>query len=869
MSSTRASRSSRPASAANREAKPAAEADASLAAYRDKREASATPEPFGAPTPAARSGRRLFVVQQHAATRLHWDFRLEASDVLKSWAVPKGPSMNPEDKRFAVQVEDHPVEYADFEGSIPDGNYGAGQVLVWDQGTYVELEPFETGFAEGKLLFELNGHKLRGRFTLIELKGRDNTGKEWLLIKERDDWAREAPLPADSVFSGLTVEELRDVDAAAAAFAERIARLQAPKSAALVEKPMLAQPSAPFHRDGWVYEIKYDGYRLLIERDGDAVTLHSRNGVDLTSRFPEIVKCARHLPCRQFAMDGEVVVHDERGMPKFGRLQERAAVRGAHATAVAARHDPVTFYAFDLPHAAGWDLKAQPLLTRKACLEALLPSVGVLRYSAHVTGDGVETFRAMAKLGLEGVVGKRADSPYRSGRSEYWLKVRANRSGDFIIVGWVPQKHDDADLGALALAEYRGDELVYCGRVGSGLDQAKREDLQRRLDALAPGQPLPYYAPNSPALAKPPSRAFGRPPNMKEIHWVEAAFVCEVEYREYSLSGHLRNPVFLRLRDDKPAAECQSAFHEPPPATAEPEPAREVIVSNRDKVFFPEKQLTKGDLLTYYEKVAPWMLPYLADRPLVLTRFPDGIHGKSFYQRDAPAFVPDWLERKTLWSESAEREVHYFVVQNVESLVYLANMGAIPIHAWHSRTTDLQHPDWCVLDLDRKDAPFKSVLATAKAVKELLDEIDLPGFLKTSGASGLHILMPLARRLTHGQATTLGELLSRVIVRRHPHLCTIARLVSQREGKVYLDYLQNGHGQLLVAPLSARAEPAASVSMPVKWSELNGRLANANYHLKNAVARLKRMGDPMADVLTMEPDLEAALAKLSELMAAP
>ena len=839
-----------------------------LDAYRQKRRASATPEPFGATPTAARSARRLFVVQQHAATRLHWDFRLEVNDVLRSWAVPKGPSMDPEEKRFAVQVEDHPVEYADFEGSIPDGNYGAGEVIVWDQGTYAELEPFETGFAEGKLLFELNGHKLRGRFTLIELKGRDNTGKEWLLIKERDDHVRQTPLPADSVFSGLTVAELRDPDATAAAFAKRIERLKAPQTVALAEKPMLAKPSAPFHRDGWVYEIKYDGYRLLIERDGDAVTLHSRNGIDLTSRFPEIVKCARRLPCRQFAIDGEVVVHDRRGVPKFGRLQERAAVRGERATALAARHDPVTFYAFDLPHAAGYDLKSQPLLVRKACLEALLPSVGLLRYSAHVEGDGVETFHAMAKLGLEGVVGKRADSPYRSGRSDHWLKVRANRSGDFVIVGWVPQKNNADDLGALALAEVRDDELVFCGRVGSGLDQTKRKDLKRRIDALRAGNPLPYRRTPSSTPAQPPSSAFGRVPSMKEIRWVHATLVCEVEYREYSLDGHLRNPVFLRLRDDKPPAECLSAFDEPPPTRPEPEPVREVIVSNRDKVFFPEKQLTKGDLLAYYEKVAPWMLPYLADRPLVLTRFPDGIHGKSFYQRDAPAFVPDWLERKTLWSDSAEREVHYFVVQNVESLVYLANMGAIPIHSWHSRTTDLQHPDWCVLDLDPKDAPFSHVLATAKAVKELLDEIGLPGFLKTSGASGLHILMPLARRLTHRQATTLGELLARVIVRRHPDICTIARMVRQRDGKVYLDYLQNGHGQLLVAPLSARAEPTAAVSMPVKWSELNGRLANANYHLKNAVARLKRVGDPMAAILTTVPDLETALAKLGELMAA-
>ena len=821
-----------------------------LHTYRKRRSASATPEPFGdAGRPAAHGARRLFVVQQHAATRLHWDFRLEVDNVLKSWAVPKGPSTDPDDKRFAAQVEDHPVEYADFEGSIPKGNYGAGQVIVWDQGTYTELEDFVAGFEQGKLAFELNGHKLRGRFALVQLKSRHSSGKEWLLIKEQDQWVRRGPLPEDSVFSGLTVAELEDPHAAAAAFTGRVANLDPapPKTTSLIEAPMLASASEPFHRDGWVFEIKYDGYRLMIEREGDAVMLRSRGGIDLTTRFPELVKCARCLPCAEFAMDGEVVVHDQRGVPKFGLLQERAAVRGEGATRLASRHNPVTFYAFDLPHAAGYDLKSQPLLARKELLQALLPSAGPLRFSAHVEGNGIETFHAMAKLGLEGVVGKRADSRYRSGRSEHWLKVRSNRTGDFVIVGWVPQKSNAADLGALVLAEYRGGELAYCGRVGSGLGEAERRDVQRRIAALGPGTALS------------PDR---------EHRWLEPLLVCEVEYREYSLDGNVRNPVFLRLRDDKPPQECIGAFAEPAPLPSEPEPVREVPITNRNKVFFPEKELTKGDLLDYYEKAAPWMLPYLKDRPLVLTRFPDGIHGKSFYQRDAPAFVPDWVQREVLWSESAQREVHYFVVQNTESLVYLANMGAIPIHAWHSRITDLEHPDWCVLDLDPKDAPFADVVTTAKAMKELLDEAELPGYLKTSGASGLHILVPLARQLTHRQATTLGELLARVIVARQPDICTITRAVRRRESKVYIDYLQNGHGQLLVAPLSARAEPAASVSMPVKWSELNGRLKNANYHLKNAVARLKRAGDPMAPLLDTVPDLERALARVAAMLAA-
>ena len=783
-----------------------------LGAYRRRRSASATPEPL-AVAPRASQGptRRLFVVQQHAASHLHWDFRLEVDNVLRSWAVPKGPSADPDDKRFAVQVEDHPLEYADFEGSIPAGNYGAGQVIVWDQGTYVETEDFARGHRIGKLAFALSGHKLQGRYALVQLKGRRSSGKEWLLIKERDQWARAGALPDGSVFSGLTVEQMRAPAAVAEAFEARVAALHPPRTVSLREEPMLAKPSAPFHREGWVFEIKYDGYRLLIERDGDDVLLRSRRGIDLTPRFPELVKCARRLPCAEFAMDGEVVVHDARGAPKFGLLQARAAVRGERATLLASRHDPVTFYAFDLPHAAGYDLKAEPLRTRKALLEALLPEIGLLRFSAHVEGDGVETFHAMAKLGLEGVVGKRADSPYRSGRSDHWRKVRANRTGDFVIVGWQPQKSNAADIGALVLAEYRGDALAYCGRVGSGLGGAARQDLEGRLRALAPGEPLTRD---------------------KDYRWVRPQLVCEVEYREYSLDGNVRNPVFLRLRDDKAAEECVGAYAEPTPIEAAPEPRREVPITNRDKVFFPEKNLTKGDLLDYYERAAPWMLPYLIDRPLVLTRFPDGIHGKSFYQRDAPAFVPDWVMRKLLWSESSQREVHYFVAQNAESLVYLANMGAIPIHAWHSRITDLEHPDWCVLDLDPKDAPFADVIATAKAVKALLDEIELPGFLKTSGASGLHILMPLARQLTHAQSATLGELLARVVVGRYPDACTIVRAVRKRERKVYVDFLQNGHGHLLVAPLSARAEPSAAVSMPVKWTELNGRLRNANYHLR-------------------------------------
>ena len=821
----------------------------SLGTYRAKRRASVTPEPFAAIQREATTGsRRLFVVQQHAATRLHWDFRLEVDNVLRSWAVPKGPSMDPEDKRFAALVEDHPLDYADFEGSIPAGNYGAGNVIVWDQGTYVELEDFRTGFSDGKLLFDLNGHKLRGRFTLIKLKGKENTGKEWLLIKERDQWAGSVALTDTSVLSGLTVEGLDAADEIESAFAADLQSLEPlpPATPSEPVPPMLATASEPFHRDGWVFEIKYDGYRLMIERRGDDVTLRSRRGLDLTALFPEIAKCARRLPYREYTIDSEVVVLDGRGIPSFSRLQRRAALRGAPALARASMHDPVTCYAFDLLDACGYDLKDQPLLERKRLLERMLPAAGPIRYSAHVEGNGVETFEAMTRIGLEGVVGKRADSTYRSGRSEAWRKVRAKRSADFIVAGWTPTKSNPSDIGALVLAEYRADELVHCGRVGSGLGEANRREAKSRLAELEPGDALSDDATH---------------------RWVEQKLVCEVEFREYSADGHLRHPVFVRFRDDKAPSECISAHDEPAEVDFDPEPVREVVATNTEKIFFPEQGLTKGDLIDYYEKVAPWMLRYLIDRPLVLTRFPDGIHGKSFYQRDAPAFVPDWLTRKTLWSESAEREVNYFVVQNVESLKYLANMGAIPIHAWHSRITDLEHPDWCVLDLDPKEAPFADVVAIARTIEELLAEIDLPGFPKTSGASGLHILLPLARQLTHSQARTLGELLARVVVVRRGDIATITRVVRQRENKVYVDFMQNGHGQLLVAPFSARAEVAASVSMPIEWSELDERLHNSNHHLKNAIDRLNRVGDPMAALLDETPDLHRALGLLGERLA--
>ena len=766
--------------------------------------------------------------------------------MLTSWAVPKGPSYNPKDKRFAALVEDHPLDCADFEGRIPDGNYGAGHVIIWDRGTWNPLNKVANGLERGKLLFELNGHKMKGRWTLVRMK----KANEWLLIKEHDAWVRDdaGDFENDSVVSGLTLETIVEPGVLQKKVRARLARMRNVSAhAPITTRPMLATAGELYDRRDWIYEFKYDGYRILGERNGTSVVLRSRNGHDLTAGFPEIAQSIARLPYDQFVVDGELIAVDPVGRPSFSLLQQRARLRSETEISRAAIERPCTYYAFDLLQLCGFDVRNLPLTRRKQLLQPLLPSRGPVRYSEHVTEHGKRLFETARSLGVEGVVAKQASAPYRAGRSSAWIKVRHQKTDDFVVVGFTTSRGSGDDLGSLALAEYRNQTLTYVGRVGSGFTTSERGELKKRIDDC----------PDLPPLA-----------DSSKTVWKRTDLVAEVQFTEYTLDGHLRHPVFVRLRDDKSPADCQGQYDDPDVGQIEPAGKPEVVVTNPDKVFFPEKELTKKHLVSYYEKIAPWMLPYLRNRPIVLTRFPDGIHGKSFYQRDAPDFVPDWIDRTTLWSDSTDREVNYFVANDATVLKYLANMGTIPIHVWHSRLDDLEHPDWLVLDLDPKDAPFADVVTVALGIGELCDELSLPAFPKTSGASGLHILIPLDNQLTHVQARDLGELLARVIVNRYPVIATTARTVARRRGRVYIDYLQNGHGRLIAAPFSARAEPAASVSMPVGWHEVNGRLRNERFHISNAPARMKRLGaDPLAGVLTERGDLARSLKLLAERLA--
>jgi bifunctional non-homologous end joining protein LigD len=833
-----------------------------LATYREKRRPSSTPEPFGG---RAAPGSR-FVVQLHAARARHYDFRLEHGGVLVSWAVPKGPSLDPADKRLAVHVEDHPVDYIHFEGTIPEGNYGAGAVVVWDRGRFEAVKDFDEGLETGKLLFDLYGYKLRGRFTLVKTK---RGAKDWLLIKERDPYVKtgdDARLPEDSVLSGRTVEQIAAGVDAAAALEQACARAGAPRRrVALADvKPMLATPGKPFSRAGWVFEIKYDGYRLLGGKERGRVRLFSRNGNDFTAVFPEIAEALAALPYGDFLLDGETVVHDAKGLPTFEGLQQRGRlVRAADIERAAVRW-PATLYAFDLLLFGEHDLRGLPLGERKMLLRELLPSVGPIRFSEHIEREGEAMFAHMKTLGVEGVVAKRADSTYVGRRSPDWIKVSARSSDDFAVVGYTPPKETRASFGALLLAQRDAEGWVYAGRVGGGLTGDDLASIGKRI-AAAKDAPLPRDAE--------PERG---------ARWIEPELVVEVEFKERSAKGRLRQPTFLRVRTDKapedcwlpgedkplpeasgPTADAGASANAAPRASARAPKA--VRVTNPDKVFWPEQGYTKRDLVDYYRAVAPYLLPYLDDRPLVLTRYPDGIEGKSFYQKDAPVYVPNWIRTESLWSEGSEREIRYFVIESEEGLAYVANMAAIPLHIWSSRVESLQHPDWCILDLDPKGAPFGHVVRVAQVIHALCDALHVPHYAKTSGSTGLHVLIPLGARYTHEQSRSVAELLARWVVRELPEIATVRRQLDKRDGKVYVDYLQNGHGRLLVAPFSVRAVRGATVSMPLAWSQVTAKLDMHRFDMKTVPALLaKRKTDPFEGLMTEVADLPAALARLEK-----
>lgn len=858
--------------------------DDSLSTYRAKRSPDRTPEPFG---PVSAVPGNLFVVHKHAARNLHFDLRLEMDGVLRSWAVPKGPSYHMNDKRLAVKVEDHPLEYGDFEGNIPAGNYGAGGVIVWDRGEWVPLEDWRTGLEKGKLLFELRGYKLHGKWTLVKIK---KSEKDWLLIKERDAWLKQPGEEGDkvseeSVLSGLTVEEVMAGDRPGARLRAAITESGAPRvrvDPLSVDAMHCESADEAFTRDGWLFELKLDGYRLIASKSHGEALLLTRNGNDYTAVFPEIARAVKALPVEECIIDGEVVVLDPKGIPRFSLLQRRGRLTSAIEIRRAAVELPATFYAFDFLAFEEFDLRPLPLAKRKELLSDVVPRLGALRLLDHIERDGEAFLAQVSAMGLEGIVAKKADAPYRKGRSAHWLKIKAERTGDFVIVGFTAPKGNRSSFGALQLADTVNGALVYAGRVGTGFNDDQLEDLRALLAPIV-RRDAPCAGPvTAPGVEPLPTESI---PDTSTTTWVEPVTVCEVRFREFTPDGVLRHAVFQRLRQDKGAHECERqgwgapgtvetpdatapALPDPPPPPASAPAPRAVTFSNLNKVYWPAERYTKGDLIEYYRAVSGWMLPYLANRPVVLTRFPDGIDGKSFYQKDAPVFVPEWLRTVPIWSEDTQREIRYFVCDDVESLLYIANMGSIPLHIWASRAGSLELPDWCVIDLDPKEAPFSDVIRCAQVLHRVCDSVALPNYVKTTGKTGLHILLPLGRQCTYEQSRTLGELLARLVLRELHDIATITRHVTKRGDKVYLDYLQNRHGQTIVAPFSVRPLPGATVSMPLLWDEVDAPLDPREFTIRSALERIERLGtDPVSSVLEMKPDLAQVLERLATVMA--
>jgi bifunctional non-homologous end joining protein LigD len=823
-----------------------------LERYREKRDPASTPEPFGAVRPGG-GGGLLFVVQQHAARRLHWDFRLELHGTLRSWAVPKGPTADPAEKRLAIEVEDHPIEYADFEGVIPAGAYGAGSVIVWDRGWWRAVEDPDEGYEKGKLLFQLGGYKLRGEWTLV----RTRAAKEWLLLKHRDAFADPGstrPFAPTSVLSGRTLEEVAG-GAPRVAAALALAEGSGARRHTLAVGPsglMLAEPAdTPFRQAGWVFELKYDGYRLLAEKAGGSTALRYRGGGEVGGVFPEVARAVAALPVEGAVLDGELVVLDEAGRPDFQALQARAQIRRPADIVAASVRRPATLFAFDLLSAGGLDLRALPLLERKAVLAALAPRLGPLRFADHVETEGEALYLEATSRGLEGVVAKRADSPYHAGRSADWRKVRAAHTADLAVVGFTAPPRGRTGFGALHVAR-RGEEgLVYAGRVGSGFDKAALGALSARLAGRERRE----------------AACSGAVPAGQDNRWVEPEFVVEVRFKDWTREGLMRQPVFLRVRDDKGIRDADAGPRgegAPPTATAEAPAGPTVIeISNPSKLYFPRDGLTKGDLVDYYRAIAPAMLPWLRDRPVVLTRYPDGIDGKSFFQKDAPPGRPAWLRTVTVHSDDSNRDLDLALLDDAEALAWVANLGTIPIHVLACRAGAMERPDWLVVDLDPKDAPFAHVVRLALAVRTLCDAVGLPCFAKTSGQRGLHVLAPTGGQLTHEQARALAVLLCREVEARHPDLATTARALSARGGRVYLDALQNGRGKTIAAPYCVRPRDGAPVSTPLRWTEVNARLDPARFTLRNAVRRVQRLGqDPLRPVLKVQPDLLRVLERL-------
>jgi bifunctional non-homologous end joining protein LigD len=790
----------------------------SLERYRAKRDFRKTREPPGGKVTPATS---VFVVQKHAARRLHYDLRLQFGDTLRSWAVPQGPSLDPKVRRLAVHVEDHPLEYADFEAPIPKGQYGAGAMIVWDRGTWVPMGNPEADYRKGTLKFRLSGEKLGGGWTLVRIKPREgDRGDNWLLIKERDPYARPGSDAAilderpESVLTGRRVEELREPEPPAQPPRKRTARLVKPATLPSAEKaqlpdevrPQLATPAAQVpDGDDWLHEIKFDGYRTIARIDGDKVQLFTRSGHDWTDRYGHLAEAFGALSCQQALIDGEIVVQDASGIASFAALQEALSEGRTHE---------LTFFAFDLPYVDGYDLAAVPLIERKRALAALLdPVVGpssALQLSEHVRGEGPAFFEQASRLGLEGVVSKRADAPYVQARSKSWLKVKCRQSEEFLIVGF-SESEAAGGIGALLLAEAGPEGLRYVGRVGTGFSMTEMKGLHARLEGLRVEEP---------PVALPPEE------RRKDIVWVRPALLVEVEYGNRTADGILRHAVYKGLRADKTRAESVAKTSQASPKAERKRYVTDadlaaIWVTNPDREMFAKGGPSKLELALYYARVGDWMLPELIGRPVSLVRCPTGKAADCFFQRHALSGMPEVVKQIALAEEGSGERADYLYVEDARGLLSLPQFGAVEFHSWGCRVDQPERPDRLIFDLDPDEGlPWRQVIDAAFEVREALAGLGLVPFVKTTGGKGLHVVVPLARRQGWVEVQRFSEAFARQLAASAPRRFTANMSKQQRRGRIYLDYLRNVRGATAVAAYSLRARPGVPASTPLDWNEL-------------------------------------------------
>ena len=839
---------------------------AKLAPYRAKRDFTKTSEPKG------RSGRQkgaLFVVQKHAARRLHYDFRLEMDGVLKSWAVAKGPSLVAGEKRLAVHVEDHPLDYGEFEGTIPAGQYGGGTVMLWDRGRWLPEGDPRKAYAKGHLVFRVEGEKLKGAWHLVRMRKKPRERQEsWLLIKSEDEHARGADDPDILEEAALSVKTARSLDeiakgVTASGKAPSKARKAAAKKASEASPKAPRRPPAAMPKEvkpclatlvdqvpkgaDWLHEIKWDGYRLMAHVEGGKVVLKTRNGLNWTKRFPAIAEAVADLPVQSAIVDGEAVIEDGNGVSDFSLLQQALSKTTEGIASDAA------FYAFDLLFLDGEDLRSLPLAERKERLAGILSPKGTLRLSEHLEADGPAMVRNACRMGLEGVVSKRRNRPYRSGRNDDWVKTKCTERQEFVIAGFVPSTAVKRAIGSLVLGYFEKGRLVYAGRSGTGFTAELARDLFKRLDALKTGEP-----PFAGKLTADQRRG---------AVWVRPELVGEVEFRGWTADKVVRHAAFKGLREDKSADDVVQEG--PKPASAKrranmsTKPGQGTLevagvpLTHPDRVLWEEQGVTKQGLAEFYVEIADWLLPHVADRPLALVRCPSGSQKACFFQKHSWAGLSDHILRETVRDEDGEDEV--LLVRDIRGVIGLVQAGVLEIHPWGATMDDIERPDRITFDFDPGEGVrWTDVISGALELRERLTSQGLESFVKTTGGKGLHVVVPLVPKAGWAEVKAFAKSLSEAMEADSPGRYLTKATKRDRDGKIFIDYLRNGRGSTAVAAYSTRARAGAPVSTPLSWDELTPTIKSNRFTVANLPARLASLSkDPWAQLFKLKQTLPA------------